>query len=193
MGFNLSSSQCRTQSSNQRDTTVLDRTDLREYARRATLTVIALVLILVTHACAVVLAQTTAAAQGQQPPVHHSFTEVATGKALPSRGALQASFHSYKSEDGIVVQLREWYKSASDARSGLDTLTKKASRVIKQGTKKDAKGRIIGKRVELVFSCGHKASPEMVIAWTDGSTVVRLRSTSLPLLLDFENQYYPER
>jgi hypothetical protein len=47
--------------------------------------------------------------------------------------------------------------------------------------------------VELVFSCGHKASPEMVIAWTDGSTVVRLRSTSLPLLLDFENQYYPER
>ena len=168
-----------------------DRTDLREYARRATLTVIALVLILVTHACAVVLAQTAATTQGQQPPVHHSFEEVSTGRAAPTRGALEASVHSYKSEDGTIVQLREWYKSASDARSALDTLTKRASRVIKQGTNKDAKGGIIGKRVELVFSRGHKASAEMAIAWTNGSTVVRLSSTSLPLLLDFESQYYP--
>ncbi|MGA2301657.1 MAG: hypothetical protein ABSG77_13320 [Candidatus Acidiferrum sp.] len=105
---------------------------------------------------------------------------------------MEASVHSYESEDGIVViQLREWYKSPSDARSGLDALTKKASRIIKQGTKNDAKGRVVGKRVELVFSHGHRVSPEMVIAWADGDTVVRLSSTSLPLLLDFENQYYP--
>jgi len=105
---------------------------------------------------------------------------------------VQASFHSYRSEDGTaVVQVREWYKSASDARSGLETLAKKASRVVKQGTMKNEKGRIVGKRVELIFSQGHKASPEMVIAWTGGATVVRLSSTSLPLLLDFENQYYP--
>jgi hypothetical protein len=191
MGFNLSSSQCRIQSSNQRDTTVLDRTGLREYARRATLTVIALVLILVTHACAVVPAQTAGTTQGQQATVHHNFEEVSTGRAAPTSGALEASVHSYKSEDGTVVQLREWYKSATDARAGLDRLIKSASRVIKQGTKKDAKGRLIGKRVELVFSRGHKASPEMIIAWTDGATVVRLSSTSLPLLLDFESQYYP--
>lgn len=191
MGFNLSSSQYRTQRSNQRDTTVQQRTSLRAYTRRTKPTAITLVFILVTSAYGMVLAQTTAAAQGQQPPVHHNFTEVATGKAGPSRGALQASVHPYKSEDGTVVQLREWYKSASDARSALDTLTKRASRVIKQGTKKDAKGGIIGKRVELVFSRGHKASLEMVIAWTDGATVVRLTSTSLPLLLDFESQYYP--
>jgi uncharacterized protein YfcZ (UPF0381/DUF406 family) len=107
-------------------------------------------------------------------------------------GGTKASVHAYESEDGTdVVQLREWYKSASDARNGLDTLTKKASRVIKQGSEKDGKGRIVGKRVELVFSHGHKASAEMVIAWTDAATVVRLRSTSLPLLLDFESQNYP--
>jgi hypothetical protein len=29
------------------------------------------------------------------------------------------------------------------------------------------------------------------LAWTDGSTVVDLSFTSLPLLLDFESQYYP--
>ena len=124
--------------------------------------------------------------------VHHNFEFVATGKAVPTKGATSASFHNYESEDGTAVfQLREWYKSASDARSGLDTLTSKASRVIKEGSEKDGKGRIVGKRVELVFSRGHKASPEMVIAWTDGATVVRLRSTSLPLLLDFESQNYP--
>ena len=120
------------------------------------------------------------------------FTPGYTAKAGTSDGALRASVHTFKAEDGTpVYQSDEWYKSVSDARGALDRLTKRASRVIKQGTKKDAKGRVIGKRVELVFSHGHKASPEMVIAWTNGSTVVRLSSTSLPLLLDFENQFYP--
>jgi dephospho-CoA kinase len=111
---------------------------------------------------------------------------------MPTKPAQEASFHSYNSEDGTVVrQLREWYKSPNDARRALDTLTKRASRIIKQGTKKDAKTGAVGKRVELLFSGGHKASPEVVIAWTDGSTLVRLSSTSLTLLLDFESQYYP--
>lgn len=142
-------------------------------------------------ACAVTLPQTAAVAQGQQP-VHHNFKEVATGKAIPTTGATAASVHSYESEDRTaVVQLREWYKSASDARSGLDTVAMKASRVTKQSTNKDEKGRVVGKRVELVFSHGDRVSPKMVIAWTDGATVVELSSTSLPLLLDFESQYYP--
>jgi hypothetical protein len=148
-------------------------------------------LLLVASVCAVALAQTASPGQEQQA-VHHNFKFVATGRAMPTKGATEASGQAYESEDGTsVVQLREWYKSASDARSGLDTLTKKASRVIRQGSEKDGKGRIVGKRVELVFSHGHKASREMVIAWTDGATVVRLRSTSLQLLLDFESQNYP--
>jgi len=148
-------------------------------------------LLLVASACAVTVAQTASSGQTLQA-VHHNFKLVAIGKAMPTKGATAASFHTYESEDGTgVVQLREWYKSASYARTGLDILTKKASRVIKQGSEKDGKGRIVGKRVELVFSHGHKASPEMLIAWTDEATVVRLSSTSLPLLLDFESQYYP--
>lgn len=148
-------------------------------------------LLFVASACAVALAQTASSGQTQQA-VHHNFKFVATGKAMPTKGATAASFQNYESEDGTaVLQLREWYKSASDARSGLYTLTKKASRVIKQGPERDGKGRMVGKRVELVFSHGHKASPEMVIAWTAGATVVRLGSTSLTLLLDFESQNYP--
>ena len=128
----------------------------------------------------------------EQQAVHHNFKFMATGKAGPTKGATAASVQVYESEDGTdVVQVREWYESASDARRGLDTLTKKASRVIKQGSEKDGKGHIVGKRLELDFSDSNKASPEMVIAWTDGATVVRLRSTSLPLLLDFESQNYP--
>jgi hypothetical protein len=148
-------------------------------------------LLLVASACAVTLAQTASSGQEQQA-VHQNFKFVATGRAIPTKGATDASVHAYESEDGTaVVQVRERYKSASDARGGLDTLTKKASHVVKQGSEKDGKGRIVGKRVELVFGHGDKPSPEMVIAWTDGATVVRLRSTSLPLLLDFESQNYP--
>jgi len=133
----------------------------------------------------------TASAQAEEP-VHRGYTQVAIGKGIPSKGAVQSSFYSYRSENGTaVLQTREWYKSASDARSDLETLAKKASRVIKQGTMKDEKGRIVDKRVELIFGQGQMASPEIVIAWTDGATVVRLSSTSLPLVLDFENQNYP--
>ncbi len=148
-------------------------------------------LLLVASACAAALAQTASSGERQQA-VHHIFKYLSTGRAVPTKGATEASVHSYESEDGTdVVQLREWYKSASDACRGLDTLTKKASRVLKKGLEKDGNGRVVGERVELLFSDGHKASPEMVIAWTNGATVVRLRSTSLPLLLDFESQNYP--
>lgn len=139
-----------------------------------------------TSACA----QDTSVPQGQT--AHHTFTPFSTAKTMPMRGALRASAHTFKTEDGILVlQHDDWYKSASAADSGLNTLIKNASRVIRQGTKTDAKGTAVGKRVELVLDRGRGASPEMVIAWTDGATVVRLSSTSLPLLLDFENQFYP--
>ncbi len=111
---------------------------------------------------------------------------------MPTKGALAASFHNFEAEDGTVVyQWREWYKTAGDARGALDRLIERASRVTKQGMKKDAKGHVIGRRAELVFNHGRKTSPEMVIAWTDGSTFVTLRCASLPLLLDFESQFYP--
>jgi len=146
---------------------------------------------LVAAASKLAKAVSASAAPGQQP-VHHNFELVALGKAGPTKGAKAASVHSYRSEDGTaVVQLREWYKSASDAHTGLDTLAKKASRITKQSMMKDEKGRVVGERLELVFTHVHEASPEMVIAWTDGATVVSLSSTSLPLLLDFEIQNYP--
>lgn len=131
--------------------------------------------------------QDVAAPQGP-----HKFVELSTGRALPPKGALEASVHNWKSEDGSRVQvLREWYKSSGDARNSLQTLTKTAARVLKQGEKKNAKGDVVGPRVELVFSRANNGRTQVVIAWTDESSLIRLSSTSLPLLLDFERQAYP--
>lgn len=163
---------------------------LRDYSRSVRIVVFVLALVCPTLVCLDAHAQEASTSQDQ--PVHHKFTPGYTAKDGTTNGALRASVHTFKTEDGTpLYQSDEWYKSADDARNALDALTKRSSRVIAQGAKKDAKGGIIGKRVELLFSRGHKASPETVIAWTDGATVVRLRSTSVALLLDFESQFYP--
>jgi hypothetical protein len=162
----------------------------RGYSGNAELTALVLTLLWLAAVCACTGAQDSPAPPGQ--PAHHLFTPFSTAKAIPIRGALRASAHTFKAEDEtLVCQSDDWFKSPNDARIGLDTLTKKASRVIKQNTKTDAKGAVLGKRVELLLSRGPEASPEMVIAWTDGADLVRLTSTSMPLLLDFERQYYP--
>lgn len=162
----------------------------RSNRRRAQLAGFVFALPWLTLVCSHVCAQDISTPQEQ--PTHHAFIPFSTAKALPMRGAVRASAHAFETEDGIlVVQSDDWYKTADNADAGLDGLVKNASRVINRGTKIDAKGSVVGRRVELALNRDHGAKEEMVIAWTDGADLVRLRSTSLPLLLDFENQYYP--
>lgn len=163
---------------------------LRRDSGKAKPAVFILTLLWLLLVCASARVQDASASQGQ--PSHHVFTPLATAKAIPMEGASQASVHSFKADDGtLVYQSDDWYKSTSEAVGALDRLTKKASRIIKRGIKKNAKGRIIGKRVELVYGQSQKTSPEIVIAWVDGDNLIRLRAASLPLLLDFESQFYP--
>lgn len=160
------------------------------YAAAKTSLAAAVVLILVTAACGAALAQDSAPTR--QPSAHHKFAAGPAGRAIPTHGALRAGYDESTSEDGTVVdRYQEWYQSAAQARERLEKLTKHASRVIKRGTKKDTKGNVVGQRVELAFEGVDKANSKFVIAWTDGATLVRLRSASLPLLLDFESQFYP--
>jgi len=150
----------------------------------------ALVLLSPMLVCGPAHAQGAAASQGQ--PIRHKFTAGLTGRALPSGGALSAGYAEATAEDGTVVySYEETYKSANGARDALDRLISRASRVIKQDTKKDPKRGAIGERVELLFSAKDKTSTQIVIAWTDGARLIRIRSKSLPLLLDFESQAYP--
>jgi hypothetical protein len=89
-----------------------------------------------------------------------------TARAMPIDGASAAWVHSFKAEDGTpVFQSGDRFKTSSGAREALDKLIGKASQVIKQDLKKDEKGHIVGKRVELVFRKGRKAAPNFVIAW----------------------------
>jgi len=166
------------------------RTNPEPRSGRRGLTACALVLLWLTPALTKAQAQDLAPSQRQ--PEHHKFTAYSAGRGMPTKGALEAAFDTWRSEDGtLVVRTQEWYKTASDARNALDKLISSASRVIKQDTKKDPKGNLIGERVELLFTGKDKASTRMVIAWTDGAKVIRLGSESLPLLLDFESQAYP--
>lgn len=104
-------------------------------------------------------------------------------------GARAAWGHLFKAEDDTRLwQSGDEFKSAGAARDALDKLIGKASQVDKRGVKKDEKGHIVGKRVELVLRHGRKAAPDFVIAWTERSWLYRIRSTSLALVLDFEDQ-----
>ena len=161
----------------------------RTFSDAAKLSVVALAFLLLGLSCARAYAQQDPAAP-QPAASHHKFAEFSTGRALPQKGALQASFHNWESEDGsqVLVQ-REWYKSSGDARNSLGALAKTA-RVLTQGEKRNAKGDVIGPRLELVFG-GANRGRKFLIAWTDRSSLIRISSTSLPLLLDFESQAYP--
>lgn len=183
MGFKLSSFEGWAESMKR-------RMILRKHSRKRKLAAFVLTLLWPSLGYSNAHAQGTSSSKSQS--TRRVFTPLSMARVMPMKGGSSASVHTFKAEDGtLVFQSDDWYKSAGEAREGLEKLTKHASRVVERSTKRDAKGRIIGKRVELVYSHSHKASPEMVIAWVDGDDLVRLRSTSLPLLLDFESQFYP--
>ena len=128
--------------------------------------------------------------QNPQPQLHQFRAEALgrTGK----KGALYVSFGRYRSEDGVLVErFVESYKSPSEAAAAFEELKKGASRVLAQGWKERPRRGRPGPRVVLEFGRSGKADSQKVIAWTDGATIVRLRSTSLPHLEDFEKQIYP--
>jgi hypothetical protein len=115
-----------------------------------------------------------------------------SGKTM-KKGAMEVSFSRYKSEKGVSVErFVESYRTLEVARAELEKLCRRASRVDRDGYKEDATGKRTGRRVELFFARSSAAPEHTVVAWTDGSNLVLLRSESRPVLLDFEHQDYPE-
>ena len=107
---------------------------------------------------------------------------------MPIDGASAAWVHAFKAEDGTAVyQSGDRFRDTSGARKALDKLIGNAAKVIKQDLKKDEKGHIVGKRVELGLH-GREAAPDFVIAWREGAWLYKIRSTSLALALDFGAQ-----
>jgi hypothetical protein len=120
---------------------------------------------------------------------HFVFSDDGSGRTA-GHGALEISFHRYRSADGITVERDlESYRSEQEARSRLQTLIAGASKVIERGYKKAWDGRQVGERVRLVTQSS--TGTLNIIAWTDRSKVCVLRSESLRHVLDFEGQDYP--
>jgi len=163
------------------------RSNLRDHSHEALLALLLLLPLWPIFTSLSLHAQSAPGSEGQ--PTRHSFTMMYTARAMPTDGALAAWVHSFKAEDGTDVhQSGEEFKSTSGAREALDKLIGKASQVIKQDLKKDEKGHIVGKRVEVVVRHGRGAAPDFVIAWREGVWLYEITSTSLALALDFEAQ-----
>jgi len=129
---------------------------------------------------------------GQEPQLQsHRFHAEALGRT-GKKGALYVSFDRYRSEDGVIVErLIDSYKSSQEAATAFEALRKSASRVLRQANKESPGRGRVGPRAVLELRPSGKGPIQKVIAWTDGATVVRLQSTSLPHLEDFEKQIYP--
>jgi len=163
------------------------RSNLRDHSHEALLALIFLLSLWPISTSPSLHAQSVPGSESQ--PTHHSFTMTRTGRGMPTKGARAFWIHNFKAEDGTgVQQFGEEFNSTSGAREALDKLIGKASQVITQGLKKDEKGLVVGKRVEVVFRKGREAAPDFVIAWREGVWLYKIRSTSLELALDFEAQ-----
>jgi len=127
------------------------------------------------------------AEQGLQSK-HAKFTWDGSGRT-GRPGALEVSFTRYKSQDDLVVErIAETYKSNSEALARLQSLMKRASRIVERSKKQLPGGTAPLDRVVATFDGTKTAKPKAIVAWADGRTLNLIQSQSLPLALDFEEQ-----
>ncbi len=112
----------------------------------------------------------------QEPaPGHFKFQWLGSGKTM--KGGVEVSFARYSSENGILVErFQEDHRTHKAALAELGRLQRRASKVIQDGYKTDAHGKRIGPRVELSFGRSGGRPKHTVVAWTDGSNLLLLRS-----------------
>jgi len=127
--------------------------------------------------------------QAPSQRTHHEFRRVLSGRTATPEG-IAVSYSDFESEDGVSVK-RELlsYQSIRDARAALGKLTRHASRAVQRGAKNEEHRP---DRVVLMRDQAAGKQPETIIAWTDKAKMIVLRSNSLPHVLDFEEQAFPD-
>jgi hypothetical protein len=163
----------------------------RSFASRRLVRMSGVLLIWLASGCVASTAEALCARQGAESH-HFRFDRKGSGRTI-KKGAIEVSFTRFESEDGIPVErLVEKYASEGDASAELENLVAHASKVIERNYKKAWDGRQVGSRIQVVSekSPASRKWPN-VVAWTDKSRVVLLRSSSVVHLLDFEQQDYP--
>jgi hypothetical protein len=104
-------------------------------------------------------------------------------------------------EDGVHLASNAWeapdgrrwsvihkeFSSPTDARKYLDRQTEKNSTVIKRGDATDKQGKVIGTRVEIVFTTKESKQNTPAVLRTNGPHFYEILSDSFQHILDFEN------
>jgi len=99
-------------------------------------------------------------------------------------------FTDYTASDG--VWLRVLYLTVTDQSQATLAFHQRlahAIRVIERSDKRNANGRVIGERAEILAPSAKPASPYHAVVWTDGPTFHEVGSSSLPHVLQFEKAY----
>jgi len=104
-------------------------------------------------------------------------------------------FTTYGCPDGnslIVIYNR--FRDETEATAILDKELARAVRSEGRGPKRDAEGKVVGERVQLVLPSGKNKPDDTLhaVAWTDGAIFHEIESVSLPDVLAMEKIYrYP--
>ncbi len=113
---------------------------------------------------------------------------ISAGDGRASDGTF-LEFYTYKNKKDIRVNLTKGkFTSSSAAQKELSLWLKTATKIIEQGSVKDATGETVGKRAVAFFSESKSHHEYFAILWTNGPKYYWLSSPSLDLARDLENQ-----
>lgn len=97
---------------------------------------------------------------------------------------VSADISVYKADDGTLLNHSlEIYHTPSQAQTRMQTMVKKAKKVVEQGGKLDDLGKTIGERAVIVSE-----RSEPVIVWREDRYLYIIRSKKLDYALAFEKQ-----
>jgi hypothetical protein len=121
-----------------------------------------------------------------------AFRPIATGR-LGKKGAVEASFATYKSTDGVSAQhIIEEYESPKAATREMQEMVSQAVRVIERTTTRSAQSNRKGERFVLLTRRWSQGAIQARVVWTKGPYLEYLESPSLKHVLALEQQLYPD-
>lgn len=116
-----------------------------------------------------------------------------SGGSGKTKDGSRFSFTEWESPDGVWLDLRvEQRGSPPRARAALVAALRGKS-VLERAPKLDGRGRNVGERVVAKYYWKEGKKYQSIIAWTDGSDVNYLESSSLKHILAFEKSLVNEK
>jgi len=124
---------------------------------------------------------------GTQHKAH--FTPGNAGEIELNYG-VQLAFEDFKASDGSGLRMLYWYfDNPAQASEVFKKEVAHALKIVNQGQKKDATGKLVGERAQIQVQSSTPGIPAVAVVWTDGGTFREIRSRSLNDVLDLEKLY----